>query len=312
MKTTFKRPDILRPPSEHDDYFLPITNGCSHHNCTFCKYYGCKLQIREVDEIKSEIDAIALYMKSGITVPGIPAIVYYLLDEWDGRKIFLQDVDALIYPYPKLTEILEYLNEKLPDIERIACYGDPTGLLQKNVDDLKELKKLKLGIIYMGVESGDEDVLKAIGKDVNYDEMVRAGRKVKDSGITLSVSVILGLGGREGSQKHALATARILSDIDPEFCGALTLTLIPGTPLYEDAVAEKFHLITPFESLEELKIIVENVNFTDCFCSSMHASNYFTVRGKMPQEKERMLKQIEAVLKRRDPAMLRPEYLRGL
>ena len=117
---------------------------------------------------------------------------------------------------------------------------------------------------------------------------------MKEAGIIFSVTIILGLGGVEGSQKHALETARVLSEIDPEYAGALTLTFVPGTPLYEQWQRDEFHPLSPFQSLEELKLIIENSNFTDCFFSSMHASNYLSVRGRLPRDKARMLREIES------------------
>jgi len=180
------------------------------------------------------------------------------------------------------------------------------------VDELRELKRLKMGIFYTGLETGDEELLQKIGKGVSSDEVVEVGKKVKEAGISFSVTVILGLGGIEGSQKHVLETARILTGIDPDYVGALTLTLVPGTPLYAQWERHEFHPLSPFQSLEELKLIIEDSNFTDCFFSSMHASNYLSVRGKLPQDKERMLGEIEKVLAARDPSRLRPEFLRGL
>jgi len=143
-------------------------------------------------------------------------------------------------------------------------------------------------------------------------ELVEAGKKAKESGITLSVTVILGLGGIEGSEQHALETAKILTEIDPDYVGALTLTLVLGTPLHQQWKQGEFHPISPFQSLEELKSIIENSNFTNCFFSSMHASNYLSVRGTLPQDKVRMLREIEGVLAKKDPSLLRPEFFRGL
>jgi radical SAM superfamily enzyme len=142
--------------------------------------------------------------------------------------------------------------------------------------------------------------------------VIRAGKKVKEAGISFSVTIILGLGGIEGSKKHVLETARVLTEIDPDYAAALTLTLVPGTPLYEQWERNEFHPLSPFQSLEELKLIIENSSFTDCFFSSMHASNYLSVRGKLPQDKQRMLKQLKVVLEAKDPSLLRPDFLRGL
>ncbi len=312
MNSKFQRPDIFRPPSERNDYFLPLTKGCSNNTCGFCGYYGTKLQMRDLDDVKKEIDALALYLKTGAIMPGMPRIMYAVARQWDGQRVFLQDADALIYPFPKLKEALQYLNEKLPFVQRIASYATPKDILIKGVDQLKELKELKLGILYVGIESGDDDVLRHIVKGVDHSQMVEAGRIAKESGITLSLTVILGLGGVEGSAKHTLETARILNEIDPEYAGALTLTLVPGTPLYNEWQSGIFHPIDPFQSLEELKMLVEHSAFTDCFFSSMHASNYLPIRGQLPRDKGKLIKELGSALSKRDPSILRPEYLRGL
>jgi radical SAM superfamily enzyme YgiQ (UPF0313 family) len=308
----FERPDIFRPPSERESYFLPLTSGCSNNTCTFCGLYGCKLRLRDVREVKREIDALSIYVRNGVRLADTDNIVYAVAQRWDGRRVFLQDGDAAVYPFPKLVEALKYLNEKFPDLERVGSYATPQDILRRSVDELKKLKELKLSIFYTGIESGDDEVLLKIGKGVNSSQMIEAGRKAKAAGITLSLTVILGLGGVEGSRKHVLETARVLSAIDPEYAGALTLTLVPGTPLWQEWQHGTFHPITPFESLEELKGIIENSSFTDCFFSSMHASNYLSVRGRLPQDKERMLKELERVLSKKDPSLLRPEFLRGL
>jgi radical SAM superfamily enzyme YgiQ (UPF0313 family) len=310
--TTFERPGIFRPPSERLSYFLPLTRGCSNNTCTFCGLYGTSLRMRELDDVKREIDALALYVRNGVRVAGIDDIVCAVARGWDGRRVFLQDGDALVYPYPKLAETLEYLNDKLPDVERVGSYATPQDLLRRSVEELVALRKLKLGILYVGIESGDDDVLRRIGKGVTHDELVEAGRKAKQAEITLSLTVILGLGGTEGTGKHVLETARVLSEIDPEYVGALTLTLVPGTPLHGEWERGDFSLIGPFEFLEELKGIIENSSFSDCFFSSMHASNYVAVRGRLPHDKRRMIAEIDGVLARRDRRDLRPESLRGL
>ncbi|MBN1381121.1 MAG: radical SAM protein [Deltaproteobacteria bacterium] len=309
---SFIRPEIIRPPSEHASYYLPLTSGCSNNTCSFCAFSFSKLGIRDLADVKQEIDAMSLFVHQRMWVAGQPNIIYAILQGWDGRKLFLQDGDALVYPYPKLLDALNYLNQKFPDLERIASYATPQDILRRSVDELKALKEQKLGILYMGVESGDNAVLKRIHKNADHDQMVEAGKKVKAAGILLSVTVILGLGGVRGSEKHALETARVLTEMDPDYGGALTLTLIPRTELYQEWQRGDFDLITPMDSLQELKTIVETAQFTNCFFSSMHASNYYAIRGTMPKDKEKVLKQLNAILSRRDPAMLRPEFLRGL
>ena len=311
-RMSFSRPDIIRPPSEWKSYFLPLTSGCSNNTCTFCGYYGSKLQIRDIADIKSEIDALALFTQRGLQLSDVAKVIYAVAEGWDGKRVFLQDGDALVYPFPKLREVLQYLNEKVPSVERIGTYATPQDILRRSSDALKELRRLKMGIFYTGLETGDDELLQKIGKWVSSDEVVEAGKKVKEAGISCSVTVILGLGGIEGSKKHVFETAKVLTEIDPDYVGALTLTLVPGTPLYQQWERNEFHPLSPFQSLKELRLIIENSNFTDCFFSSMHASNYLSVRGKLPHDREKMLREIEVVLTSKDPSLLRPEFLRGL
>ena len=309
---SFNRPDIIRPPSERKSYFLPLTSGCSNNTCTFCGYYGSKLQVRDIDDIKSEIDALALFRRGDLRLHNISDVVYAVAQGWEGKRIFLQDGDALVYPFPKLREVLQYLNEKLTGIERIGTYATPQDILRRSPDELKELRRLKMSILYTGLETGDDELLQKIGKGVRSDQVIEAGEKVKEAGITLSATVILGIGGIERSEKHALKTAEVLTRIDPDYVGALTLTLVPGTPLYEQWERNEFRPLSPFQSLEELKSIIENSSFTDCFFSSMHASNYLSVRGRLSEDRERILRELEKVLAARNPSLLRPEFLRGL
>ncbi len=268
--------------------------------------------MRPVDDIKAEIDAVALYTRSGVRIPGIPEVAYYIAQRWDGGRVFLQDGDALAYPFAQLREVLRYLREKMPHVERIGSYATPQDILRRSGEELEELKRLNLGILYMGVESGDDEVLGRVGKGVNRHQMIEAGRKAREAGIALSVTVILGLGGVEGSEKHVAGTAEVLTAIDPDYVGALTLTLVPGTPLHQEWQRGEFEPISPLASLEELKRMIELSSFSNCFFSSMHASNYFSVRGRLPQDKERMVKELGRALSSADPSVLRPEFLRGL
>jgi radical SAM superfamily enzyme YgiQ (UPF0313 family) len=286
---------IIRPPSEANSFLLPVTIGCSHNKCTFCgTYLGVKFRIRPLEDIKQDIDEVAKNYS------------------WSVRRVFLEEGDALICPQRRLVEVLKYLHKRLPYLDRVGTYATPQSALIKSIDELKELNQLGLKIAYMGVETGDEELLKKINKGASYDEIVEAGRKIKQAGITLSVTVILGLGGIEGSQNHALKTAQILSDIDPDFAGALTILLVPSTPLHKDWEEGKFSLISPFQSLEELRLIIQNSSFTNCFFTANHASNYLPIKARLPQQKAEMLKLIDEVLAKRDMSRLRPEFTRAL
>ncbi len=286
---------IIRPPSEANSLLLPVTIGCSHNKCTFCgTYLGVKFGIRHLEDIKQDIDKVAQNYS------------------WSLRRIFLEEGDALICPQHRLVEVLNHLNEKFPYLDRVGTYATPQAALIKSIDELKELNRLGLKIAYMGVETGDEELLKKVNKGVNYNQIVEAGRKLKQAGITLSVTVILGLGGIEGSQNHALSTAKILSDIDPDFAGTLTILLVPGTPLHKDCKEGRFSLISPFQSLEELKLIIQNSHFSNCFFTANHASNYLPIKAWLPQQKAEIIKLIDDVLAKRDMFQLRPEFTRAL
>ena len=285
----------VRPPSEANSFLLPVTLGCSNNTCTFCgTYTGIKFRIRNIEDIKRDIDEVARIYSRSVS------------------HVFLENGDALIAPQRILVEVLKHLNRSFPHLERVGTYSTPRAALIKSIDELKELRELNLKIAYLGVETGDEELLKKVKKGATYDEIVEAGRKLKQAGITTSVTVILGLGGVEGSKRHALQTARILTDIDPDFAGALTIMLTPGTPIHEDWEEGRFTLISPFQALEELKIMIENSNFTNCFFTANHASNYLPIKVRLPEQKEEAIKLISDVLARKDMSDLRPEYLRAL
>jgi radical SAM superfamily enzyme YgiQ (UPF0313 family) len=255
---------------------------------------GVKFRIRRLEDIKQDIDKVAQNYS------------------WSMRRVFLEDGDALICPQHRLVEVLNHLNKKFPYLDRVGTYATPQATLIKSIDELKELNQLGLKIAYMGVETGDEELLKKVEKGANYDQIVEAGRKLKQAGIALSVTVILGLGGIEGSENHALRTAKILSDIDPDFAGALTIMLVPGTPLHKDWKEGKFSLISPFQSLEELRLIIQNSDFTNCFFTANHASNYLPIKARLPEQKAEVIRLIDDVLAKRDMAQLRPEFTRAL
>jgi radical SAM superfamily enzyme YgiQ (UPF0313 family) len=284
---------IFRPPSEADSLILQITVGCSHNRCTFCGSYKEKrFRIKTFEEIKEDIDEAA---QSG----------------WSFDRVFLADGDALIVPQRRLLEVMAYLREKLPRLRRVGAYANAKGVLKKTAEELRELKESGLGIIYLGVESGDQVVLDRVCKGTTYEKLVQAGKMVKEAGMKLSVTVLLGIGGRERSREHAIATGRILTEMDPDYVGALSLIIVPGTPLHEEMTKGDFALPTPFELIEELRIMIEHTDMHGLFFSN-HASNYLPIKARMPKDKEATLRLIDEVLAKRDPALLRPEYFRAL
>ncbi|HOD28492.1 MAG TPA: radical SAM protein, partial [Syntrophales bacterium] len=228
------------------------------------------------------------------------------------RRVFLCDGDALIIPQPRLLDILASIRRSLPDTERVGTYANAKSILRKTPDDLRDLKAAGLKMVYLGVETGSAALLEKIRKGVGVEQMVDAGRRIKDAGIILSVTVLLGIGGRTHSIEHATETAKILTRIDPDFTGALTVMVVPGTPLYEDQQAGRFQLPDTFGFLTELGTMIACSQFTDCFFTSNHASNYLPIRARLPQEKEETVRMIQEVIRRGDRDLLRPESLRAL
>ncbi len=284
---------IYRPPSEANSLILQVTVGCSYNRCTFCHSFRDKnFRIKSFEEIKEDIDEVSPYGP-------IP-------------RVFLADGDALVIPQPDLVRILSYLKLKIRGLERVGIYANAVDILKKSPEDLKQLKSLGLGIIYLGLESGNPEVLRRVKKNATVEQMIRAAQRVKQAGILLSITVLLGIGGVELSHAHAADTGKVLSEMDPDYVGALSLIVVPGTPIAEEISTGKLVLPTPFGLIQELGTMIANCRFTNCFFASNHASNYLPLRVRMPAEKEQALRLIREVLDRRDPALLRPEYMRAL
>ncbi len=285
---------VIRPPSEADSLILQVTVGCSHNKCTFCPAYKAKrFRIKSFDEIRDDIDEASIHAQH-------------------LRRVFLADGDALIIPQQRLLEIINYLNEKFPKLTRIGIYGNAKSILKKSIEQLKALKENKLSIIYLGIESGDEETLKNIHKGITCEKMVEAAKRVKEASIKLSVTVLLGVAGTERSVIHAKETARILTDIQPDYIGALTLMIPPEAPLYRKVEDGKFKLPSPFELLQELKIMIAESDLHNCLFFSNHASNYLPIKARLPKDKHSSLKLIDEVLSSGDKTLLKPEYLRAL
>jgi radical SAM superfamily enzyme YgiQ (UPF0313 family) len=285
---------IYRPPSEADSLILQVTIGCSHNKCTFCgSFKEKKFRVRTFEEIKEDVEEAKAYARH-------------------IRKVFLADGDALVIPQARLIPIVELVKTSFPRLERIGVYGNTKSILKKSVEELKKLKELGIGIIYLGVESGDQVTLDRVCKGTTLDKTAEAAARVKEAGIILSVTVLLGLGGTERSEIHATETGRFLSRIDPDYAGALSVIVVPGTKLAEEMEAGAYQVPDPYMLLRELATMIRNTNCTHCFFASNHASNYLPVKAWLPEEKEKTLKAIERVLSLKDPSMLRPEYMRAL
>jgi radical SAM superfamily enzyme YgiQ (UPF0313 family) len=282
----------IRPPSEAFSILLQVTVGCSHNKCTFCGTYKDKrFRIKDESIILSDILFASKYMRR-------------------QDRVFLMDGDALIIPQKRLMWILDQIKEHLPWVKRVGAYANAKSIRMKSLEELKELRGNGLGILYLGVETGDEGLLKKIRKGASSQNLIDMGTKVREAGIKLSVTVLLGIGGRDGSLRHATATGEILSAVDPNYIGALTVMLIPGTPLYDELKEGKFELPSQEELLLELREMVANTNLTRGLFFSNHASNYLPIKARLPKGKQQALDEIDSAL--RGDIGLRPEWMRGL
>jgi len=283
---------IIRPPSEANSILLQVTVGCSRNKCTFCGTYKAeRFRIKPDAVIMEDIAFAAEHFRN-------------------QRRVFLCDGDALIIPQHRLLRILTEIGKQLPWVTRVGVYANAKSLRKKTLDQLKELKTHGLGIAYMGLETGDNVTLESINKGATAQEMIQVGKKAKEAGIKLSITVLLGIAGRDRSRIHAEETGRVLSAIDPEYVGALSLMLVPGTPLYRDHEAGGFPLLEPHEMLVELRTMIANTHLSAGLFHANHASNYLPIRARLPKDKESTLALIDAALA--GDVALRPEFLRGL
>jgi radical SAM superfamily enzyme YgiQ (UPF0313 family) len=216
----------------------------------------------------------------------------------------------MIIPQKRLMNILTEIRRQLPWVTRVGVYANTKSLGMKSPDELAQLRANGLGIAYMGLESGDDVTLKAINKGATAQRMIDMGKKARAAGIKLSITVLLGLAGRERSQIHARETGRVLSAIDPEYVGALSLMLLPGTPMYADYQAGRFTLIEPDEMLAELRTMIAETHQTQGLFHANHASNYLPIRARMPKDKAKTLALIDGALEGK--VALRPEWMRAL
>ena len=282
----------IRPPSEAYSILLQVTLGCSHNKCTFCGTFSDKLfGIKDNDIILSDIKFASKYMKR-------------------QDRVFLMDGDALIIPQKRLMWILDKIKEHLPWVKRVGAYANTKGIKMKSLEELTELRENGLGILYLGIETGDDEVRKKIVKGSTAAECIEMGRKVRKAGIKLSVTVLLGIAGKDKSLEHAKATGELLSAMDPDYIGALTLMFVPGTPLYEEHERGEFILPDELGLLRELREMIVHTNITRGLFFSNHASNYLPIKARLPRGKQDAIDQIDIALS--GNVELKPEWLRAL
>lgn len=285
---------LYRPPSEANSLIFQVTLGCSYNKCAFCLMYRAKrFKVRPIEEVKADIEESARYVPH-------------------TRRVFLADGDALAAKTDFLLEVLLLLKKHFPYLERVTSYASPQNILRKSDEELKVLRKEGLDILYYGIETGDDDLLKKIKKGVTRNEIVAAALKARSVGFPLSVTVILGLGGRKGSAKHISETAKILNEIQPEYIGALTLMLGPLEDWYQKQMGDDWEWLDKMELLREIRELVSHLDLRESIFRSNHASNYLPLKGTLNHDREKLLKIIDMALNDPNSPLLRPEEWRAL
>ncbi len=285
--------NVIRPPSEAHSIILQVTVGCSHNKCTFCgAYKDVPFKIKDEALVKEDIDFASHHCRR-------------------QKRVFLADGDVLILSQRRLVQLFKAIREKLPWVNRISLYANAKAILAKSEEQLCELKKLGLNRIYMGLESGDNDVLKSIRKGADAEKMIKAGQHIRKVDIFLSVTVLLGIAGVEDSLRHARATAHVLGAMAPNQIAALTLMVMANTPIAKQERDGKFKLPDSNEILKELRELIVCLDVKrPCQFQANHASNYLAINCRLPKDKERIVAEIDAALA--GGRSLRPEFLRAL
>lgn len=285
--------NIYRPPSEARSYLLQVTIGCAHNECTFCSMFkDKKFRLRKMEDVMEDLDvARKTYRHVG--------------------KTFLCDGDALCISMDKLMAILEKIGENFPECGHIGIYGSPQDVLRKTPEELERLREAGLNIIYIGAESGNDEILADIRKGATRAEIIEAVRKIEDAGIAASVTFISGLGGKPGWEKHAIDTGTMISEMEPTYAALLTLMLEPGSELRKDVQEGRFEVLSPEEVVAETLLLLKNINVEKtCIFRSNHASNYVSLRGDLPQDKERMMAELRMAME--NTGLLKDERFRML
>jgi radical SAM superfamily enzyme YgiQ (UPF0313 family) len=283
---------VIRPPSEADSIILQVTVGCSYNKCTFCgAYKEVDFTIKTSDAWQADLAWAAQYCRQ-------------------QRRVFLADGDVLALPQHRLVQLFSKINEVLPWISRISLYGSSRSVQHKSLANLQQLKNLGLDRIYMGLESGSDEVLKRVNKGSDPARMIDAAQKVREAAIFLSVTALLGLGGRELSEIHALETAKVLAAMAPRQIALLTLMVLDNTDLGREMAAGRFCVPDSHEILDELYLLLSNLQAVTCQFHANHASSYLPLSGRLPRDRSTMLRFIDEA--RKGKRAITPETWRAL
>lgn len=285
--------DIYRPPSEAYSLLVQVTIGCTHNKCTFCKMFkDKKFRIRKLDEV---LEDLAWARKRYRRV----------------ERIFLCDGDALALSNNRLMPILEYISENFPECERVTIYGRATDVLKKTDEEMRQLYEAGMTMVYIGAESGSDKVLKDICKGETRQELIDSVKKIEACGMQASVTFISGLAGKAGWEDHAIQTGTMISEMEPSYVGLLTLMVEPTVPMYKDIESGKLQLLSAEEVMAETLLMLKHTNVSKkCVLRSNHASNYVSLRGDLPNDKEKMMALLRKAMENHD--MFKDERFRAL
>lgn len=287
---------VFRPPSEWRSLILQVSNGCSYNKCTFCDMYTQpqkKFRAKKIEDVESEILAVAA---SGQV----------------HQRVFLADGDAMTLPFKRLKEILLLIRKHLPNVNRVSAYCLPRNIKNKSLAELYELRTLGLGIVYVGCESGDNHVLELVEKGETYDTQLDALLKLKGAGIQTSVMILNGLGGRDFSKQHALNSARLMNEAQPDFLSTLVVSFPLGQAKFARNFENGFELPDQQGLFLEMETLLAHLELTNTVFRSDHASNYLSLKGNLGQDKEKLLAQVRTAIETPEKSSLRQEWQRGL
>ena len=287
---------VFRPPSEAKSMILQVTNGCSYNKCTFCDMYTApqkKFKPKSIDELTGELTKLAMEM------PGL-------------KRFFLADGDAMTLSFRRLKEVMQAIRENFPHLERVTAYCLPRNIKKKTVEELAELRSLGLSMVYVGCESGDDQVLECVQKGETFETSKDALLKLKAAGIKSSVMILNGLGGKKFSEQHAINTAKLMNETQPEFVSTLVVSFPMGEERFRAGFDGQYESLRQEDLFHEIRTLIANFELNDTVFRSDHASNYLVLKGNLGADKSAMLAKIDLALNQPGAIPLRQEWQRGL
>jgi radical SAM superfamily enzyme YgiQ (UPF0313 family) len=287
---------VFRPPSEAESLILQVTNGCSWNRCTFCDMYTDpqkKFKPKPIDDLRKELQQFV-----AMSIP--------------VRRVFLADGDAMTLSFRRLLEIMQVINEYLPDIQRVSAYCLPRNVKNKTAEELKQLRAMGLSMVYVGCETGDDLLLEKICKGETWQSSLDALLKLGEAGIKRSVMILNGLGGTRYSEQHALNSASLMNQSQPEYLATLVVTFYKGVERFQQGFGGEFQQLDQLQLAREMEMLLSALELEKTIFRSDHASNYLILKGVLNKDKERLLNTLRQAITKTGSVALRPEWQRGL